>query len=177
MTDEKDMLTLVDSEDNPIGVATREECHTGKGKMHRALSIFVFNSKGEILLQKRSKEKQLWPSFWTNTCCTHSKNGESVEEVAHRRLEEEMGFDCGLKEIFSFEYRAKYENVGSENEFDHVLFGKYDGHVFANPKEVEEWKWVDVKKLRDDLEKNPQDYTPWFKIALKKLDKVERWMK
>jgi len=168
------MLVLVDSEDNAIGLATKEECHTGKGKLHRALSIFIFNNKGEILLQKRSKEKQLWPLLWTNTCCTHPAKEEDVEEAAHRRLEEELGFDCKLKKIFTFEYHAEYKNDKSENEFDHVFFGQYDDDVHANPKEVEEWKWIEVNELKGDLEKNPQDYTPWFKIALEKIGEWEK---
>jgi isopentenyl-diphosphate delta-isomerase len=175
MIDKKEVLVLVDSEDNPIGTATKTECHAGKGKLHRALSVFIFNSKGEILLHKRSKEKQLWPLFWTNACCTHPREGEKVEEAAHRRLKEEMGFDCDLKKIFTFEYKAEYDNLGSENEFDHVFFGKYEGLVFANTKEVEEWKWFGANELKHDLEKNPQIYTPWFKIALKKFE-VEKWM-
>ena len=159
-------LILVNTNDNEIGTEEKLKCHMGKGKLHRSLSIFVFNKKGELLLQRRSKEKRLWPLYWSNTCCTHPRNGEMVEKAAHRRLEEEMGFDCDLKEIFAFEYHAVYENVGSENEIDRVFLGQHDGRVFPNPKEVAEWKFVDIKKLKSDVKKNPQNYTPWFKIAL-----------
>lgn len=159
-------LILVDSQDKEIGTDEKINCHIGKGKLHRALSIYIFNKNNELLLQKRSRGKMLWPLYWTNTCCTHPREGETIREAANRRIKEEMGFDCNLEEFFVLEYHAQYRDVGSENEIDHVLLGRYDGPVLANPKEVEEWKFAKIEELKCDIKKNPQNYTPRFKISL-----------
>jgi isopentenyl-diphosphate delta-isomerase len=171
----EELLILVDEEDNEIGYEEKVACHLGEGKLHRAFSIFVFNDRNELLLQMRSNEKMLWGGFWTNTCCSHPRKGESLEEAVHRRIMEEMGFDCELKEIFKLPYHANFKNIGSEKEIDHVFIGRYNGPIEPNPEEVADWKWISIEDLKKDIEENPDNYTPWFKIALNRvIDFVER---
>ena len=162
----KEILILVDEEDNEIGYEEKVACHLGEGKLHRAFSIFIFNDKNELLIQKRSDKKMLWGGFWTNSCCSHPRKGESLEEATHRRLKEELGFDCKLKQIFKFPYHAKFRDIGSEREIDHVFVGRYSGVVNPNPEEVSDWKWISIEDLKRDVEENSDKYTPWFKIAL-----------
>ncbi|GBD34035.1 Isopentenyl-diphosphate Delta-isomerase [bacterium HR34] len=164
--DEK--IILVDENDNEIGFEEKLEVHK-KGKLHRAFSIFVFNSKGELLIQKRAKNKYHSGGLWTNTCCSHPHPGENLEEAVHRRLKEEMGFDCNLKEIFSFIYKVKFENGLTENELDHVFIGVYDGEVKPNQNEVEDFKWVNINTLLKDIQFNEDKYTYWFKLILPKV--------
>jgi len=167
-------LILVDSHDRELGVGEKVSTHVGAGQLHRALSVFIFNSSGQMLLQRRAAGKMLWPSFWTNTCCSHPRPGEPLLDAAHRRLREEMGFDCPLQEAFHFEYHASFENVGSENELDHVFLGRYDGKVSADPQEASEWKWVDLPSLLEEVRRHPENYTPWFKIALDRVVEASR---
>jgi len=161
-------ILTVDEKDNVTGKEEKIKVHR-EGKLHRAFSIFVFNSKGEVLLQKRAGSKYHSAGLWTNTCCSHQRVGENLEEAVHRRLKEEMGFDCELKEAFTFTYRVKFDNGLSENEYDHVFFGKFDGKPEPNPKEVDEWKWVSLEELRKDIQKNPDDYTYWLKVSIDKV--------
>lgn len=160
-------VILVDGNDREIGTEEKMKAHQ-EGKLHRAFSIFVFNSKGELLLQKRAKSKYHSGGLWTNTCCSHPRPGETLENSVHRRLKEEMGFDCELREIFSFKYKVKLENI-FENEYDHVFIGKFDGKPHPNPEEVDEWKWIKLKELKNDMKKNPDKYSYWLK---KSIDKV-----
>lgn len=165
----EDLLILVDENDNVIGHEEKEKCHDGEGKLHRAFSIFIFNSKGEMLIQRRAPGKRLWGGYWTNSCCSHPRKGEEYAEAANRRLQEELGFTAGLKPLFKFKYTAKFGDAGSENEMDTVFVGTYDGEVRVNTDEVAEWKFVDVDELKADIEKNPDRYTPWFKISLERV--------
>lgn len=160
-------VILVDERDNQIGVEEKLKAHQ-KGSLHRCFSIFVFNSKSELMLQKRAKSKYHSGGLWTNTCCSHPAPGENLEQSAHKRLEEEMGFDCKLKEIFTFIYKAKVERL-TENEFDHVLFGNYDGTPSINPEEADDWKWSTLGEIENEIRDNPQNYTVWFKIALPRV--------
>ncbi len=165
-------LILVDKEDNPVGYEEKIAAHTNGGHLHRAFSIFIQNSKGEMLLQLRSKAKHHFRSLWTNPCCSHPRKGEELQKAVHRRLKQEFGFDVGLKEIFSFVYKATDEDSGlTEYEFDHVFIGKYDGIPKPNPEEIDDWKWVAVKELKKDLNENPEKYTPWLKIAFDRVVK------
>ena len=159
----EDQIILVDLDDNELGFIDKSKAHVGKGVLHRAFSIVILNSKGEILIQKRSEHKPLWGSYWANACCSHQRKGEKLKESVHRRLIEEVGFDCKLKEIFSFLYRAHFEDKGSENEFDHVFLGAYDGDVSPNPDEITECKWIKIEELLKDIDKNPDSYAPWFR--------------
>lgn len=164
-------VILVDENDNQIGLEEKMKAHLGNGTLHRAFSIFVFNNKKEILLQQRAKEKMLWPMYWTNTCCSHPRESEEYQEAGQRRLKEELGFTCNLEYIGKFQYQANYKDIGSENELCSVLVGEYDGEVNIDPKEVNDFRWVDFKELKKDVLENPDNYTPWFKIELDKFFK------
>jgi isopentenyl-diphosphate Delta-isomerase len=161
-------LILVNEHDEIVGFSEKMETHT-EGKLHRAFSIFVFNKKGHLLLQKRAKSKYHSGGLWSNTCCGHPRPGEATKDVAHRRLKEEMGFDCELEERFSFTYKAKI-NEFYENEYDHVFIGIYDGEPSLNANEVESWKWMSLMELIDDSKKNSEDYTYWLNYILHDSD-------
>ncbi len=163
------MLILVDEKDNQIGVGEKIQVHK-EGRLHRAFSVLIFNSQGELLLQKRAKTKYHSPSLWSNTCCSHPRPNHELREEAKNRLEEEMGIKSNLKEVFSFIYKQKTGGL-IEHEFDHVFFGKFDGSPVINKKEVEDWKWMNFKDLRHDVQKNPQKYTPWFRLILNEISK------
>ena len=164
-----DKLILVDENDNQIGFEEKIKCHLGEGILHRAFSVFVFNNKGELLLQKRGNGKMLWPLFWTNTCCSHPREGEGYEDAGKRRLQEELGFSCSLKYIGKFQYKASYKDIGSENELCAVLVGEYSGEINANKEEVDDFKWVNFEELKKDVSQNQDNYTPWFKMELEKF--------
>lgn len=161
-------IILVDERDKQVGTEEKIKAHK-EGKLHRAFSIFIFNSKGETLLQKRAREKYHSGGLWTNACCSHPRAREALDEAAHRRLKEEMCFDCPLKEIFSFIYKVKFGNGLTEHELDHVFTGRFQGKPKPNPEEAEDWKWVSVEWVKEDIRKNPQNYTYWFKVALKRM--------
>lgn len=133
--------------------------------LHRAFSVLVFNSKGEMLLQQRSPGKYHSGGLWSNACCSHPRPGESVEVAARRRLEEEMGFTCDVEPVFSFKYRVQLGALW-EHELDHVLVGRYDGPPEPNAAEVGSWKWVDMDQLKADIEAHPERYTYWFRILM-----------
>lgn len=149
-------LILVDKNDKEIGIEEKIKAHR-IGKLYRAFSIFIFNSKNQFLLQKRAKSKYHSGGLWTNTCCSHPKPNESLKKAVHRRLKEEIGFDYKLKEIFSFVYKVKIkvkiENNLYEHEYDHVFFGKYNGKPKINPKETDTYEWIDIKELKRDIQK------------------------
>ncbi len=161
-------VILVDENDNQIGIEEKLKAHQNGGKLHRAFSIFVFDSKGRLLIQKRAKEKYHSALLWTNTCCSHPRPGELLESAAHRRLKEEMGFDCPLEEKFSFIYKIDFERGFSEYEFDHLFIGRFDGKPNPSKKEALAWKWVDIKELKKDIKESSQNYTYWFKLSLNK---------
>jgi isopentenyl-diphosphate Delta-isomerase len=166
-------IVLVNEKDNQIGLMEKEECHKHPVKLHRAISVLIFDPKGQkILLQRRSKDKCTWPLFWTNTACSHPFEGEDNLTAAQRRLTEEMGITASLKEVFSFVYEARYDETYGEYEFDHVFVGSFAGEAKPNPLEVSEFKWIEMNLLREDVLKNPDSYTPWFKIILAKLASV-----
>lgn len=164
----EDLVTLVDENDNEVGVEGKMAAHRS-GKLHRALSIFVFDSNGKLLLQKRASEKYHSGGLWSNTCCSHPRHNEHRRDAAHRRLMEEMGFDCELVEVFSFVYRAVLSNDLIEHEYDYVFFGRYDGEPAPNPEEVEDWKWVDMVQLKKNVQTNPHAYTFWLAACLDRV--------
>jgi len=164
-------VILVDKDDKEIGTEEKLKAHQ-EGKLHRCFSIFVFNLKGELLLQKRAKEKYHSGGLWSNTCCSHPEPNRNLKQEAKRRLKEEMGIDCDLEEIFSFIYKAKVKAKKGyliEYEFDHVFIGKFDGTPEPNPEEVEDWKWIKPEELKKDVKENSQKYTEWFRIILDKV--------
>lgn len=164
----QEQVILVDELDNAIGTMEKMEAHE-KGLLHRAFSVFIFNDKGELLLQQRALTKYHSAGLWTNTCCSHPRPNESTIDAANRRLMEEMGLTCDLDHKTSFIYKTNFDNGLIEHEFDHVFFGNYDQDPTINPEEVENFVWMDVNKIMNDIEKNPGKYTSWFKIAMKKL--------
>lgn len=168
-----DPVILVDEKDNEIGTAGKLEAHR-KGLLHRAFSIFVFNSKGELMLQQRADTKYHSGGLWSNTCCSHPLPGEPVAMAAHRRLNEEMGFTTKLEKCFSFIYKEKLDNDLTEHEYDHVFIGYSEGPPLLNPQEVQDWKWMDVEMLKKELDETPARYTVWLKIV---FDKVYEYVK
>ncbi len=164
-----DKLILVDGKDKIIGYGEKEKCHDGDGKLHRAFSIFLFNSNGQMLIQKRALDKRLWGGYWTNSVCSHPRKGETYKRAAERRLKEELGISTKLKPLFKFKYQARFGDAGSEHEMDRVFVGVSDKKIRANPDEISEWKFVDTKRLLKDAKARPNKYTPWFKIALERV--------
>lgn len=165
----KNEVVLVDKKDNQVGKGEKLKIHQ-EGKLHRAFSIFIFNSKGKLLLQKRAKGKYHSSGLWSNTCCSHPKPNQDLKNEAKRRLKEEMGIECDLREIFSFIYGKDFGDL-TEHEFDHVFIGKSDGGPKPNPEEAEDWKWITPEDLRRDVKENPEKYTFWFKLILNKVIK------
>ena len=162
---EEDQIILVDENDVQTGVMGKLEAHE-KGLLHRAFSIFITNDRGELLLQQRARTKYHCGGLWGNTCDGHPRDGEAVLDAAHRRLREEMGFDCQLQELFVFQYQVPFDNGLHENEMDHVIVGKYNDDPIPNPEEADDWKWVSVDEVKSDVLKHPDAYTYWFKEAL-----------
>jgi isopentenyl-diphosphate delta-isomerase len=164
----EEQVVLVDEKDNPIGLMPKIEAHE-KGILHRAFSVFVLNDKGELMLQQRALHKYHSPGLWTNTCCSHQRNGESNIDAGKRRLEEEMGFVTELREVTSFIYKAPFDNGLTEHELDHVMIGHYEGVPKINPDEVAHWKWMPVEAVRDDIIHHPENYTAWFIIIFEQF--------
>jgi len=164
-----EQVILVNKKDTAIGIEEKMKVHL-KGKLHRAFSVLLFNEKGETLIQKRAGSKYHSGGLWTNTCCSHPRPKENLGQAAKRRLKEEMGIETDLKEIFSFIYKAKLGNL-VEYEFDHVFLGRFQGNPKPDKKEVEDWQWIKPADLGADIKKNPQKYTPWFKIIFNKVKK------
>jgi isopentenyl-diphosphate delta-isomerase len=164
----EEKVILVDSEDNPIGTMPKMEAHE-KAVLHRAFSVFILNDKGELMLQQRAFHKYHSPGLWTNTCCSHQREGELNLEAGTRRLTEEMGFSVPLEDLFSFIYKASFDNGLTEHELDHVLLGYFDGLPKINTDEVASWKWISLNFLEEDIAKHPEHYTAWFKIIFERF--------
>ena len=172
----KEQVILVDEQDNPIGLMEKIEAHE-KALLHRAFSVFVFNKKGELMLQQRAAHKYHSPLLWTNTCCSHQRDGETSIEAGKRRLEEEMGFTCDLEEVFWFIYKAPFDNGLTEHELDHVMVGNFEGIPQINTDEVAAYKWMSLQEVKKDIEKQPEMYTAWFKIIFKEsYDKISKFI-
>ena len=160
----KEKVILVDENDTQVGLMPKLEAHQ-KGLLHRAFSIFIFNSNHKLLLQKRAISKYHSGGLWTNTCCSHPREGEETINAANRRLIEEMGIKTELRKVFDFIYKAELDNELTENEFDHVFYGIYNEDPVINFEEADDFKWVDMETLNNDIAINGQNYTVWFKIA------------
>ena len=165
MTEE---VILVDEQDHAIGTMEKMEAHE-KGVLHRAFSVFIFNSKKKLLLQQRALSKYHSPALWTNTCCSHPRPGEDTLAAANRRLKEEMGMEADLSYMTSFIYKTKFENGLTENEFDHVYTGGSEKEPILNREEVNAYKWLSIEEIKSELKMHPEAYTYWFKIAVEKL--------
>jgi isopentenyl-diphosphate delta-isomerase len=159
----EEKVILVSENDEQLGLMGKMEAHE-KGILHRAFSVFVFNKNGDLLLQQRALDKYHSPGLWTNTCCSHQRDGESNLKAGQRRLQEEMGFCCELKEMFSFVYKAPFDNGLTEHELDHVMIGYHDEDPIINPDEVGSFKWMPLEEVKHDMDSNPEIYTAWFKI-------------
>ena len=159
-------VILVDEHDNQLGLMPKMEAHE-KAVLHRAFSVFIFNNDGDLMLQQRAAHKYHSPLLWTNTCCSHQRDGESNIAAGKRRLVEEMGFSTELKEVFSFIYKAPFDNGLTEHELDHVMVGYFDGFPEVNPEEVASFKWMSLEAIKEDIELHPNLYTAWFKIIFK----------
>jgi isopentenyl-diphosphate Delta-isomerase len=168
-----EQVILVDENDVEIGTMEKIEAHR-KALLHRAFSVFVFNEKGEMLIQQRALTKYHSGGLWTNACCSHPRPGEEILAAAQRRLKEEMGFVTGLNKVFDFTYKAPFDNGLTENEFDHVFVGTYNGEIKPSVYEVEDYCYRTLKDIDESLQSHPKKYTAWFHIA---FPKVHNWWK
>lgn len=167
---EAEHLILVDADDKELGSTTKEACHNGDGILHRAFSLFVFNQQGELLLQQRSEEKRLWPLFWSNSCCSHPRLGETMDVATQRRIHQELGISSGnLQYLYKFHYQAKYGALGSEHELCSVYIGNTTDEVAANINEVSDWRFVHATQLHKEISESPESFTPWFKMEWQQL--------
>lgn len=165
----EEKVILVNEDDQPLGLMGKMEAHE-KAVLHRAFSVFVFNKKGELLLQQRALDKYHSPGLWTNTCCSHQRDGESNIEAGRRRLHEEMGFHCELQELFWFVYKAAFDNGLTEHELDHVMIGSFEDDPIINTEEVASFKWMPLEDVKKDMAEQPELYTEWFKIIFDEYD-------
>lgn len=171
-------LILVDENDREIGHRDKVDCHSGHGTLHRAFSVFLFDAQGRVLLQRRANEKPLWPLYWSNSCCSHPRRGESLDYATARRMREELGLESDLERLYSFIYQADFGDRGAEHEYCHVYIGRARGEVEVHPEEIAEWKWIAPDDLDKELAAHPDHFTPWFKMEWLELrttyaDRVE----
>jgi isopentenyl-diphosphate delta-isomerase len=160
----EERVVLVNEQDKAIGIEDKIRAHL-LGVLHRAFSVFVINSAGQLLVQRRALTKYHSQGLWSNTCCGHPRPGETIAHASRRRLREEMGFESNLNEVFSFVYRANLEDGLIENEYDHVLVGFFEGVPKPDPAEISEWRWLDTAGLSLDIKNHPENYTCWFRIC------------
>jgi isopentenyl-diphosphate delta-isomerase len=161
-------VILVNESDEAIGAMEKMEAHR-LGVLHRAFSVFIFNSNGHMLLQQRADTKYHSAGLWTNACCSHPAPGEELRSAAERRLQEELGFKADIKPAFDFIYKASFNNGLTEHEYDHVFVGYYDGEIRPDQDEVKGWKFVNMDDLAGEMEREPDTFTSWFQIAFPKL--------
>lgn len=165
----EEQVVLVNENNEVLGLMPKMEAHE-KGLLHRAISILIYNSKGEMLIQQRAKTKYHWALIWSNAVCSHPRENESFQSAAERRLQEELGINCSLSQIYRFIYKAQDEQTGLiEHEYDVVFRGDYDGKIPFNPEEVEAVKWISETELREDIANQPNKYSFWFKEILKAI--------
>jgi len=162
---ESEALILVDEADREIGHLDRARCHAGRGVLHRAFSLLVFNANGELLLQQRAPTKRLWPLYWSNSCCSHPRRAESMEAATRRRLREELGLSCPLQFLFKFQYQAQFDSAGAEHELCSVFLGRSTGRVAINPAEISAWRWISPEALEAEMSgQGAGKFTPWFRL-------------
>lgn len=170
VSSEDECLILVDLDDNETGVLSKAECHDGDGMLHRAFSVFLFNQGGEMLLQQRASSKRLWPMFWSNSCCSHPRQGESLEFSVARRLKDELHASATLEFIYKFSYQENFNDLGSEHELCHVFLGLLDGNARRNETEIEAIRFVSAEQLEKEFAETPELFTPWFKLEWRRLN-------
>ena len=171
VSSESECLILVDSEDREVGSLDKAACHDGEGVLHRAFSLFIFNDAGELLLQRRAADKRLWPNFWSNSCCSHPRQGEDMPVAVARRLEQELGLACELEYLYKFEYQAAFPPFGSENELCWVYSGHTNDEPVVNVTEISEWQWIAPQRLTTALSERPDEFTPWFALEWSRLQR------
>ena len=169
VSSEDERLILVDEDDNQTGLLCKAECHDGDGILHRAFSIFLFNDRGELLLQQRADGKRLWPLYWSNTCCSHPREGETVAEAARRRLDDELHTGGELEFVYKFVYRARFGDLGSEYELCHVFLGRTEDRAVPNPTEIHAIRFLSAAALEDELASSGGTFTPWFRMEWERL--------
>ncbi len=165
----EEYVVLVDEKDRKVGIEEKIKAHSNGGMLHRAFSIYIFDGRGRLMLQHRAGSKYHGGGLWTNTVCGHPRDGEANEEAAHRRLFEEMGFDCRVEEAFNTIYRTYVGNGLSENEFLHVFFGRYDRDPVPNPLEAQGFRWISLSELEKEIAERPELYSPWMRLILGKV--------
>ncbi|HLD24782.1 MAG TPA: isopentenyl-diphosphate Delta-isomerase [Patescibacteria group bacterium] len=159
-----ELVVLVDDDNNPLGTADKDTVHTTDTPLHRAFSLFLFNSKNQLLLTKRAATKKTFPGVWTNTVCGHLAPSETTVDAAKRRLKDELGIEnVEIKEVAPYRYRFADKNGIVENEICPILIGNFDGDPKPRPNEVDEWKWMDRKDFLEEIQTNPSPYSPWCK--------------
>jgi isopentenyl-diphosphate delta-isomerase len=164
VSSEAEQLILVDDDDREQGYLSKAACHDGAGTLHRAFSAFLFNAPGELLLQQRAVSKRLWPGYWSNSCCSHPRRGESMSTATGRRLDEELNLAADLRFVYKFRYQAPFGDLGSEHELCHVFLGRIDADVRPNEEEIAAIRFVSAQTLDTELSEHPERFTPWFKL-------------
>ena len=164
VSSEAEELILVDDDDREQGHLSKAACHDGEGVLHRAFSAFLFNADGELLLQQRAASKRLWPGFWSNSCCSHPRRGESMATATERRLHEELNLAADLRFVYKFRYQAAFDDLGSEHELCHVFLGRIGADVVPNAEEIEAIRFASADALNAELSEQPERFTPWFKL-------------
>jgi isopentenyl-diphosphate delta-isomerase len=160
-----DALILVDEADHGVGFLDKEACHQGRGILHRAFSLLIFNDSGDLLIQQRSPGKRLWPLYWSNSCCSHPRGAETLEIATKRRLHEELGLRCKLQYLFKFQYQAQFDATGAENELCSVFIGCTTQPPRINTEEINDWRWVSPQSLHEELAAHGGTaFTPWFML-------------
>ncbi len=169
VSSEHEPLILVDSQDREVGRLDKSACHDGDGVLHRAFSLFVFNSRRELLIQQRAPGKRLWPSYWSNSCCSHPRAGEDMSEAVGRRLQQELGLSAALRYVYKFEYVARFGELGTEHELCWVYVGSTEDEPVINTTEIGDWRWVAPRALTAELARDGERFTPWFKLEWARL--------
>lgn len=170
VSSEAEALILVDSNDQEVGFLDKSACHDGDGVLHRAFSLFIFNPQGQLLLQQRASGKRLWGGYWSNSCCSHPRRGETMELATHRRLEQELGMSAQLNFAYKFEYSAPFKDLGTEHELCWVYIGQTDSQPVINTTEIGDWQWIDQAELTRALNENPAGFTPWLAMEWAQLN-------
>ena len=170
ISDERDLLILVDSSDKEIGELDKEACHNGSGKLHRAISVFIFNLAGDLLIQQRHAQKRLWGGSWSNSCCSHPRIGEETDVAAQRRVAEELGLETDLSFLFKFEYCARFAELGTEHELCSVYAGHVDREPAVNTTEIQAWEWITPAELNRRIKRMPNNFTPWLQLEWARLN-------
>ncbi|HEY6515604.1 MAG TPA: isopentenyl-diphosphate Delta-isomerase [Steroidobacteraceae bacterium] len=172
---EAESLILVDEADREVGYLSKARCHEGRGVLHRAFSLLIFNDRGDLLLQRRAAAKRLWPHYWSNSCCSHPRRTESMETAIHRRLREELGLTCSLRFLFKFQYQAQFDNIGAEHELCSVFIGRSTGCVLADRHEISDWRWVSPEELMAEMQgAGAERFTPWFIMEWERIWRYHR---